>query len=485
MTLINILLVDDEPDGRSLIAQFLSDCGHLVIEADNAYTALSSISENEIHLVLSDNKMPGISGIDLLRRIKDWPGGEDIDVVIFTAFSDQQVIIDALRAGAYDYLPKPINIEELVAITERVAEHLSLKTENRLLTARFSDALEAAVAEAKEELSSIKLAYSKKMGLKEIGIFSPVMQQIIDVAGRLHDNRSIPVLIEGETGTGKEIIARFIHHGNDLSDAPFIALNCAAIAPSVFESELFGYESGSFTGALSKGQKGKLDLAQGGTLFLDEISEIPVSLQAKLLRFIEEKEFYRVGGLKKIKSDVRIIGASNQDLGEMLRQGTFRQDLYYRLNTCHINVPPLRERKDEIIPLANMFLKELAYDMNKSFKSISKDAANILLDHDWPGNVRELRHVLEWSVMMFNDIKLKSDHLNIVQRSRSLEKKTDNIIAVDQLDLVLPPHQLPLDHLLKQIYKAALDMHKGNKTETARYLGISRSSLHYRLKTLD
>ncbi|MGI6685241.1 MAG: sigma 54-interacting transcriptional regulator [Bacillota bacterium] len=262
-----------------------------------------------------------------------------------------------------------------------------------------------------KKFSIIKSEHSKQgknvYGTDEIKIFSSPMQKVIEQAKILHKDRSVPVLIEGETGTGKELIARFIHFGPRGTERPFVDINCAAITPTIFESELFGYEGGAFTGGRSGGQKGKLDLAQGGSLFLDELGEIPVSMQAKLLRVIQEKEYYRVGGLKKQEADVRLICATNVNLEKNIKEGSFRKDLFYRLEAVRIHIPPLRLRKDDILPLAQWFLKTAALKKGKYFKSISEEAASFLTTYPWPGNVRQLKNTIEYIVIMFDDNEVK------------------------------------------------------------------------------
>jgi transcriptional regulator with PAS, ATPase and Fis domain len=285
-------------------------------------------------------------------------------------------------------------------------------------------------------------------------------------------------LIEGETGTGKEVITKIIHFGEGGTAVPFIDLNCAALAPSVFESELFGYEAGAFTGSLPKGQKGKLDLAFGGTLFLDEITEMPLELQAKLLRILQEKEFYRVGGLKKIKTDVRIICATNTDIEDKVEQGAFRRDLFFRLNAARIYVPPLRQRKDEIIPLAESFLARFAKEKGRCFEGISKEAGKVLFSYDWPGNIRELKNLIEYAVVMYNDTQLKTKHLDPLFKFKTgITTKNDSVL--------LPPANLSLVKRTNKIISEALRMHNGNKTDTARYLGMPIRTLYRRLERLS
>jgi two-component system response regulator AtoC len=486
--MMNILLVDDEQDSRTFMAEFLEGLGHEVTEKADGQEALNAFASDSFHLVLTDIKMPRMSGLELLHNIRHLPGGTEVNVVVFTAYGDLHTSVQALRAGAYDYLLKPINIDELVHLTERIAEHQALQRQNHFLTNKFDNVVEAAVSETKHELSRLQQAYLTNQGLGQIGIFSPALRKIFDQAAKLHPNRSIPVLIEGETGTGKDLVARYLHYGQGECTEPFIALNCAALTPSLFESELFGYEGGAFTGSQPRGRKGKLDMAQGGTLFLDEISEMPVNLQAKLLRVIQEKAFYRVGGLKKVPLDVRFICATNQDITAMVEKGTFRQDLYYRLNVARIQLPPLRERREEIIPLAHMFLGEFFQSEARSVPVIGSEAGEILQNYEWPGNVRELRNVMEYAALIWDDeLELQPHHLKLLERSKPIRVSdaSDHPSWLDHQNFTLPPGSLPLKELTDNIIRQALKMHQGNKTATARYLGISRRSLYSRLKHIS
>jgi DNA-binding NtrC family response regulator len=434
-------------------------------------------------MVLSDIKMPKLSGIELLRRIVSLPGHKT-DVVLFTGHGDMGTAIEALRAGAYDYLLKPINVAELAAITNRIAEHQSLLRENKVLTERFSDEVQAATEDTRQELNRLKQRLRQEHGLDNIGVFSEEMRSVIEKAHKYHENRSIPVLIEGETGSGKEIVSRIIHYG-DMSDEmvrqmPFIDVNCAAITASLFESELFGYDPGAFTGSLTKGQKGKLDLAQGGTLFLDEVGEIPLELQGKLLRVIQEKEFYRVGGLKKIKTDVRIICATNANLEQRVEQGTFRKDLFFRLKVGHLIIPPLRERREDIVALSEMFLRQFAGQKNR-FKRISSSAMSVLLAYDWPGNVRELRNTMEWVAFMYDDVELKPKHLEHLRKDAPASRQPENKQTVTPATFTLPAKEFRLEEFIEQIIQQALELCNGNKTAAALRLGISRRSLYTHL----
>ncbi|MGE5405302.1 MAG: sigma-54-dependent transcriptional regulator [Candidatus Saccharibacteria bacterium] len=483
---MNILLVDDEQHSRKHLADMIRRAGHLVIEADDGAEAEIIMQPGTFHLVLTDNRMPRMSGLELLRRIREKRDHKTPAVVIMTAYGDVQTAIEALRAGAFDYLLKPVNIEELMILIERIEENLTLYHQHQVLNERFSEAVELATRQTNQELRILRREYFHTLGIDAIGVFSEVLQQIFGYAEKLHNDRSIPVLIEGETGTGKELLARYIHYGNNADvTRPFIAINCAAFNSSMIETELFGYDKGSFTGGLAGGKYGKFDLAQGGTLFLDEIAEMPNELQAKLLRVIEENEFYRVGGLKQIRTDVRIIGATNRDLAVCIENGTFRRDLYYRLNTGYLVIPPLRERKEAIVPMANMFLQQMAHEKGKKFKKISPSAAQMMMEYPWPGNIRQLKNVIEWVILMWDEEELKPHHIKgLFEVKNTINIATDNReINPDLFDL--PPNKFDIEYFYDQVIKKALSMHGGNKTETAKYLGISRSSLYNRLKHIE
>ncbi|MGE5418400.1 MAG: sigma-54-dependent transcriptional regulator, partial [Acidobacteriota bacterium] len=355
---MQILLIDDEADSRHFIANFLKKFGYSVTEAGDGLEALRIIEEQDFGLVLTDIRMPGISGIEMLSELRKLPDKRHTYVVVFTAFGDVQSAVDALRLDAYDYLFKPIDARELLNLVQKIEGHLRQTEEMAIQhTGRTTPPY--------KESANKTQSYINIMGIGQAGVFAESMKQIFEQAQVLHSAREIPVLVNGETGTGKELVARYIHCLEGEGCSPFIDVNCSALSPTLFESELFGYEAGSFTGGLSGGRKGKFDLASGGTLFLDEISEIPVELQAKLLRVIQEKEFFRVGGLQKIKCDVRIICATNVNIEKRIDQGLFRRDLYHRLSAGHIIIPPLKDRKEEIVPLAQMFMRHFAKEKAK------------------------------------------------------------------------------------------------------------------------
>ncbi|MHC1746135.1 MAG: sigma-54-dependent transcriptional regulator [Negativicutes bacterium] len=490
---MRILVVDDDKDSRVAISWFLRDQEHEVTECANAKEALALVSIEDYPLVLTDINMPNMSGMELLLSISALPESWRTDVVLFTGYGDMKSAIDALRAGAYDYLLKPIDAQELALVIDRVSEHQALVRENRQLTNHLDAEVQAATDETKRELRNTRKLLAKTI-IGSMGIFSDSTQSTIDLAQKYHTDRSLPVLIQGETGTGKEIIARIIHFGLsalETAAGPFVDINCAAIAPSLFESELFGYESGSFTGGSTRGQKGKLDAAAGGTLFLDEISEIPLEKQAKLLRLLQEKEYYRVGGLKKCKADVRFIFATNVDLEKQIEAGLFRRDLYYRLKVGQIFIKPLRNRREEILPLAKMFLAEFSRQRKKRFISINSDAAKMLNEYSWPGNVRELKNMMEWISFIYNDEEVQRTHIEKFLRNGiefpSSENTTSYLpdAATDQIILPVPPNGHSLKEYNDDLIRQVLAIHNGNQTVTARYLKMSLRALCYRLEQMQ
>lgn len=459
---MQILLVDDDRTILFTVGSFLRQLGHAVTEAVSADEALTYLAEEDFSMVLTDIVMPGTSGIELLKEIQGMPLVKCPKVVLFTGYGDLESAIAAIRAGAYDYLLKPIKIEELTKLLRKVEEYGDAENE-----ARQCESLSPVMHDQQEP----------------VYIYSNAMASVVAQARKYHTDRTIPVLIEGETGTGKEVIAKIIHGNGTVSNAPFIAVNCGAIPNSLFESELFGYEAGTFTGGRPKGKKGMIEAASGGTLFLDEIGELPIDLQVKLLRVLEEREYYRIGGVKKIKANIRVICATNADLLLKVREGHFRKDLYYRLRGGIISLAPLREMKNSIMPLATRFLRRAARQKAKMFRSISKAAAEVLLNYQWPGNVRELKNVIEWAVFMYNDVLLQPEHFSniLVESSKS---NTHGAVppCVDWANLRLPSGEFPLDDFIHRIVMKAIDMHKGNKAAAARYLKISRREFYGRFK---
>lgn len=505
---MHILVIDDNPNSLQSLCLVLSDLGHIPTGLDDPTKALAMIKKKRFPLVITDIRMPGISGIELLTQIKSTPEVRETDVVLITGHGDMTTAVEALRKGAYDYLNKPINARELAAVVDRCAERQTLVKENIELKTNLDNVVNRVAGSIKEDLAAAKNRLRELEGIGRVVAESASMQQLLRDALILHSEPSVPVLIEGETGTGKEIFARYIHYGEEGSNEPFIAINCSAIPHELFESELFGHEAGAFTGSRADGATGKFEQAGQGTLFLDEIAEMPLSLQPKLLRVLEERTFYRVGGVKKRTFAARVVCAGNRNMSAMVEKGTFRRDLYHRLRVGHIIIPPLRERKTDIIPLAMNFLHREATRKKKSFKTITAEAEAILFGYPWPGNVRELENTIERAVLMHEDTELKPNHIDFLihdnayyQTQPDMETSlpvppsslpqpplpiTRSIAhARDTGTILLPSQPFSLDELELEIIQAALAKFDGNKSRAADFLGISRFTIHRRLQAME
>jgi DNA-binding NtrC family response regulator len=450
--------------GVSFFLRMAMECE--VVECENGAEALALFRKDPFPVVISDIRMPEMDGLQLLREIKALPSGAVCAVILMTGFADVDSAVTALREGAYDYLYKPVKTETLAAVLAKWQE-------------------EPHQPEALSTPQEPRLGISQTVavpGYGDVGVFSSEMRRIVELTRRLHDDRTIPVLIQGETGTGKEIVARLVHHGRGESEAPFVSLNCPAIAPTLFESELFGYESGAFTGARKTGNPGKLELAQGGTLFLDEIGDLPLDLQPKLLRVLQEREMYRVGGGNRVHLDVRLVAATNRNLEQLVAKGQFRQDLYFRLNLGMVQLPPLRQRRPEIAHLAQMFLARLAQQKQSAFRYISPEARQMLEAYLWPGNVRELANVLERVALLYSEESIKPEHLAFITQGVATPATGAPTLKLD--NFTLPEKELDLEALNREIMRRALEKFGGNKTQAARYLGLTRSSMRKRAAKL-
>jgi DNA-binding NtrC family response regulator len=380
-----ILVVDDEVSARTALADLLRDEGFEVEMAADAFKALGKYEAFAPHVVITDLQMPGMDGIDLMKKIR---AGEDpVPVLVMTAFSDVSSAVEAMHAGAADYLTKPLNFEELLVVLKRVISTQELVRETRELRQRVRD----------------RVAPSNLIGV------APPMQHVFEIIDQVAPSKAT-VLISGESGTGKELVANAIHQRSPRTAGPFIKLHCAALAESLLESELFGHEKGSFTGAMAR-KDGRFSLADGGTLFLDEIGEISPAIQVKLLRFLQEHEFERVGGTQTIRVDVRIIAATNRNLLEEIAKGRFREDLYYRLNVVSLEMPSLRERRSDIPALVNFFIDRYAKDNGKAIESCAPEALERLMNYNWPGNVRELENAIERAVVLSSGSLIESKQL--------------------------------------------------------------------------
>ncbi|NQT63247.1 MAG: sigma-54-dependent Fis family transcriptional regulator [Candidatus Marinimicrobia bacterium] len=473
---MRILLVDDDPLSRQSMAKFLSTyLEHDVSTAEAADEAWDMFQKEPFPLTITDIRMPGMNGLDLLEKIKSHETGIESDVVLMTGFGELESAIEALRLGATDYLQKPVNVDQLAMVVSNHESKLKSINKDKATSALPKETIDVA-SETKH--SEHQLVNVFDLGL--IGIFSSEMRDVAELTEMLHEDRNVNVLIRGETGTGKEVVARMVHFKEGEELLPFITLNCSAITPSLFESELFGYEPGAFTGAKRKGQSGKLELAQGGTLFLDEIGDLPIDMQPKLLRALQMKEMYRLGGGKKIKLDVRLICATNRGLEEMIDAGSFRRDLYYRLNTASIEVPALKDRKADIGPLIKLFLEEFSAQKKKRFQLVHPSVVAILENHSWPGNVRELRNLIERAVLLHDAVELRSEHLSRI----SPKSISDKLEKPAEMRLRFKQDKYPYDELEQDIIKLILEHFDGNKSKAAEYLGITRNRINRKLTPL-
>ncbi len=447
-----ILIVDDDKLLQNSLKNVLAERYDTLV-VGKGEDALGLLRKDSVDLVLLDVRLPGQDGIETLKQIKALK--RDLLVIMMTAYEDVKTVITSMKMGAYDYLVKPLEIEELEIIVEKALENLKLK----------------------KEVEELRQNYLKEFNVGNIIGESPAIKKAIEFANKVAKSYDTTVLIEGETGVGKEVIARTIQSRSARFNKPLVVINCGAISKDLVESEMFGYERGTFTGGLQEGKKGKLEMADGGTLFLDEISELLPSSQVKLLRFLEEKEFFPVGGTKKRKVDIRIIATTNKSLEQECRAGRFREDLYYRLNVAQITIPPLRERRVDIIPLTLFFMNSFNEKFGKNFCGISTAAREMLLNYPWRGNVRELRNAIERVILMEDGGDIQPAHLTFL----GLAHPENRVQTPLEPGLQLPAAGLNLDALIKGLIMQALKQSNGNRTRAARSLGISRPTLIYRL----
>ena len=438
----SILIVDDEKIVRESLFHWFEEEDYNVDTAEDGETALHKFDKGKFDLILLDMKMPGMSGLDLLARVKEID--PDIVVILITAFASVPTAIKALKDGAYDYVTKPVDPDELAHLVKRALEQKALKVENEQL---------------RENLDEI---------IKPDNLIgeSPQMKKIYELIHTVSQTDTT-VMIRGESGTGKELVAKAIHINSKRKYFPIVPVNCGALAESILESELFGHEKGAFTGAQFK-RKGKFEMADGGTIFLDEIGSVSPKMQVELLRVIESKQFSRVGGNQLIKSDFRVIIATNEPLEEMVKQGKFREDLYYRLNVFSINIPPLRERTGDIPVLAYFFLNKFSTMMNRNIKNISSEAMDFLVKYDWPGNVRELENAIERAVVVG-----KSDTIQVGDLPFHVSSST-NIFVPDDDDKSLAAME-------RKYILRVLNENNWNISRSAVMLDIDRVTLYNKI----
>lgn len=441
----SILIVEDEPKMRRLLEMNLTDQGFITHAADNAESGLRLLNTEKIDLVVTDFKLPGMNGVEFLQAIKRVNAA--LPVVIMTAYGSVESAVEAMKLGASDYVLKPFSLAEMALVIRKELEARNLREENR----------------------SLREALGQRYEYNNVIANSEKMQNVLALVERVAPTNST-VLLGGESGVGKDLIARAIHEHSTRASGPFLKINSTAIPENLLESELFGYEKGAFSGAVSA-KPGKFELADKGTLFLDEIGDVPPAIQVKLLRVIQEREFERLGGTKTLKVDVRLIAATNRDLRAALEEGTFRQDLYYRLNVIAIDIPPLREHKEDIPALANFFLQRFAKSSGKNVTGISPDALELLAQFHWPGNARELENTIERSITFASGPILGPADIR-------LDPAPSSTVAP------VLPEGMTLDQWEQEIIREALRRANGNKSQAARNLGLSRNALRYRLSQM-
>ncbi len=440
-----ILVADDERNMRWAINRALEGEDYIILEAATGLEALEHYREKEPHLVIMDLKMPDMDGISALTKMKEIK--DTTPIIMITAHGTVESAIEAMKLGAMDYISKPFDIEELMITIEKALGY----------------------GELKEEVCYLREELGKSLGKPIIGK-SQGLQNTLETVNRVAKTNA-SVLILGESGTGKELIANAIHYNSGRRNKPYIKINCGAIPENLLESELFGYEKGAFTGAASR-KVGRIERANGGTLFLDEVGELPFQLQVKLLRILQEREIDRIGGTEPIKVDVRIIAATNRDLLTMVEEGTFREDLYYRLNVIPIKMPPLRERKEDIPILVNHFLSFYCNEIGRGRISLQKDAMDKLVEYPWRGNIRELENVIERMVILSDEEVIRSCNL---PRELLLKEEINNSYQ-------LPEEGIKLEELERDLLIQALQRTEHNQTKAAKLLGISRHTLIYRME---
>jgi len=449
----SILIVEDEPKMRRLLEISLADDGHSVRCVGDAETGLRNLAAEPADLVVTDLKLPGMSGLEFMQAAKRI--NASVPMIVMTAYGSVETAVEAMKAGASDYVLKPFTMAEMKLVIHKELDVQRVRDENR----------------------SLKEALGKRYQFQNIVARSSKMQEVLALVERVAATNST-VLIGGESGVGKDLIARAIHQNSRRASGPFIKINSTAIPDNLFESELFGFEKGAFTGA-TMAKPGKFELADKGTLFLDEIGDVPAPIQVKLLRVLQEREFERLGGTRTLKVDVRLIAATNRDLRAALEEGTFREDLYYRLNVVPIDIPPLREHKEDIPDLVDHFFNRFARENGKDIHAITPAALKLLMDYHWPGNVRQLENIVERGVALAAGLLLDVEDIHLDQRGPAAAT-----LSAGEAGVPFLPEGMTLELWEDEMIREAMRRANGNKSEAARLLGLSRNALRYRLAKL-
>ena len=442
MLSLSVVVIDDDASQRNILSGFLVKAGCSVISCENGTQCIDKVRKQYVDVVITDFRMPGMDGLEVLKKVKDI--NPEIQVILMTAYGTVEDAVEAMKNGAWDYLSKPVDLDELELKLKKVADHNSLIKENQLLKSQI-----------KSESIITNFIYKSKS-----------IEEVLNLVARVSDSNT-SILIQGESGTGKEMIAKAIHQASPRKDKPFVAVNCAAIPETLFESELFGHEKGAFTGAHQRA-KGRFEIAEGGTIFLDEVADIPLQFQVKLLRVIQEREFQRLGSSQIIKSDIRILSATNKNMQKLVEEETFRADLFFRLNVIPITIPPLRDRREDIPELVKYFIEKHSRINRRDVSAISTEGLDVLLKYDYPGNVRELENIIERAVILARNQVITRDDLPIFS-------------AVSLSPTFGESMPAQVEHLEKILISEAMQNAHGVQTKAAELLGISERVLRYKL----
>ena len=448
----SILIVDDDEVMRETLSDVLRKRGYDIFSVSSGNGALSMIKKNLIDLILLDMKLPDVDGLEVLKKIKEFD--TEILVIMMTAYSDVQTAVSSMKSGAYDYINKPFELDELRLLIEKGLETKSLINEVRRL----------------------RRQQKEKYQNNHIYGVSPQIHYVKELIGMISKTHKTSVLIQGESGTGKELAANAVHYNSQRSDKPMMKINCSAIPDTLLESELFGYEKGAFTDAKNT-KKGLFELADGGTVFLDEIGDMNPFLQSKILRVLENQTFMRVGGEREIRVDVRIIAATNKDLELMVKEGFFRKDLYYRLKVMVVEMPPLRDRVEDILMLSNLFIEENNKEYNKNIKGFSDEGKRVMIQYSWPGNVRELKNVIERAMILTDQEYITPKHLPF--EMKHVEKSTHADTGHELMEIA---NDVSLENMEKMHLSKVLKRLEWNKSKASKVLGISRATLRAKIK---
>lgn len=443
----SILIIDDEETQRNILSGYLQKKGFKVYSASSGDEGIDLLKNNLVDIILSDYKMPEKTGLEVLETVKRL--NPEISFVMLTAYGTVENAVKAMRLGAYDYISKPVDLDELDLLIERIIETKNLKSEIKILRTQLQD----------------------KFKIDSILSNSPKMDEVLSIASRAAESKAT-ILVTGESGTGKEVLAKAIHFASSRKDKPFIAVNIPALPETLLESELFGHERGAFTGA-EKVKKGRFELADKGTIFLDEIGDVPVSIQVKLLRVLQEQKIERLGSTESIDIDVRIITATHQHLEQKIKEGSFREDLFYRLNIISINIPPLRERREDILPMIEHFITYYANENIKGKITISKEAVDLLMKYNYPGNVRELENIIERAVVLCRGNIITVNDISDTVKGFKKESPIKDSIAGTLNEQV--------EALEKKLIYDALSQSGGNQTVAAKLLGLTERNIRYKI----